>query len=118
MEINWPWRNSPKRIRFVVSVAKQYQNQGLTLGDLINKCNLGLLKAARHFDETKGFKLISYTVWWNLRQSILQTLPKQFRIVRLPLDKVGSLNKIQKTFSKLEQKFEREPFPKEVAEGL
>jgi RNA polymerase primary sigma factor len=101
----------------VVSVAKQYQNQGLSLGDLINEGNLGLIKAAQRFDETRGFKFISYAVWW-IRQSILQALAEQSRIVRLPLNRVGSLNKISKTFSELEQKFEREPSPEELAEVL
>lgn len=104
-------------LRFVVSVAKQYQNQGLSLGDLINEGNLGLIKAAQRFDETRGFKFISYAVWW-IRQSILQALAEQSRIVRLPLNRVGSLNKISKTFSELEQKFEREPSPEELAESL
>lgn len=104
-------------LRFVVSVAKQYQNQGLTLGDLINEGNLGLIKAAQRFDETRGFKFISYAVWW-IRQSILQALAEQSRIVRLPLNRVGSLNKISKTFSELEQKYEREPSPDEMAEVL
>ena len=104
-------------LRFVVSVAKQYQNQGLTLGDLINEGNLGLIKAAQRFDETRGFKFISSAVWW-IRQSILQALAEQSRIVRLPLNRVGSLNKISKTFSELEQKFEREPSPDELAEVL
>jgi len=104
-------------LRFVVSVAKQYQNQGLSLGDLINEGNLGLIKAAQRFDETRGFKFISYAVWW-IRQSILQALAEQSRIVRLPLNRVGSLNKISKTFSALEQKFEREPSPDELAEVL
>ena len=104
-------------LRFVVSVAKQYQNQGLSLGDLINEGNLGLIKAAQRFDETRGFKFISYAVWW-IRQSILQALAEQSRIVRLPLNRVGSLNKISKTFSELEQKFEREPSPDEHAEVL
>lgn len=104
-------------LRFVVSVSKQYQSQGLTLGDLINEGNLGLIKAAQRFDETRGFKFISYAVWW-IRQSILQALAEQSRIVRLPLNRVGSLNKISKTFSQLEQKFEREPTPDEMAEVL
>jgi RNA polymerase primary sigma factor len=101
-------------LRFVVSVAKQYQNQGLSLSDLINEGNLGLIKAAQRFDETRGFKFISYAVWW-IRQSILQALAEQSRIVRLPLNKVGSLNKINKAFSELEQEFEREPTPEELA---
>ncbi|MGB1017816.1 MAG: sigma-70 family RNA polymerase sigma factor [Chitinophagales bacterium] len=104
-------------LRFVVSVSKQYQNQGLSLSDLINEGNLGLIKAAQRFDETRGFKFISYAVWW-IRQSILQALAEQSRIVRLPLNKVGSLNKINKAFSKLEQEFEREPTPEELAELL
>ncbi len=104
-------------LRFVVSVAKQYQNQGLSLGDLINEGNLGLIKAAQRFDETRGFKFISYAVWW-IRQSILQALAEQSRIVRLPLNRVGSLNKISKKFSELEQRFEREPSPDELAEVL
>ena len=104
-------------LRFVVSVAKQYQNQGLSLGDLINEGNLGLIKAAQRFDETRGFKFISYAVWW-IRQSILQALAEQSRIVRLPLNRVGSLNRISKTFSELEQKYEREPSPDELAEVL
>jgi len=104
-------------LRFVVSVSKQYQNQGLTLGDLINEGNLGLIKAAKRFDETKGFKFISYAVWW-IRQSILQALAEQSRIVRLPLNRVGSLNKISRSISELEQKFEREPSPDEIAELL
>jgi RNA polymerase primary sigma factor len=104
-------------LRFVVSVAKQYQNQGLSLSDLINEGNLGLIKAAQRFDETRGFKFISYAVWW-IRQSILQALAEQSRIVRLPLNKVGSLNKINKAFSELEQTYEREPSPEELAELL
>ena len=104
-------------LRFVVSVAKQYQNQGLTLPDLINEGNLGLIKAAQKFDETRGFKFISYAVWW-IRQSILQALAEQARIVRLPLNQVGSLNKINKAFSKLEQEFERPPSAEELAEAL
>ncbi len=104
-------------LRFVVSVAKQYQNQGLTLPDLINEGNLGLIKAAQKFDETRGFKFISYAVWW-IRQSILQALAEQARIVRLPLNQVGSLNKINKAFSKLEQEYERAPSVEELAEIL
>jgi len=104
-------------LRFVVSVAKQYQNQGLSLPDLINEGNLGLIKAARRFDETRGFKFISYAVWW-IRQSILQALAEQSRIVRLPLNQVGSLNKINKAYSKLEQEFEREPTSEELAKLL
>ena len=104
-------------LRFVVSVAKQYQSQGLSLSDCINEGNLGLIKAAQRFDETRGFKFISYAVWW-IRQSILQALAEQSRIVRLPLNKVGSLNKINKTFSALEQEFEREPSQEELAEAL
>jgi RNA polymerase primary sigma factor len=101
-------------LRFVVSVAKQYQNQGLTLPDLINEGNLGLIKAARRFDETRGFKFISYAVWW-IRQSILQALAEQSRIVRLPLNKIGSINKINKMYAFLEQENEREPSPEEIA---
>ncbi|MBN1819653.1 MAG: sigma-70 family RNA polymerase sigma factor [Prolixibacteraceae bacterium] len=104
-------------LRFVVSVSKQYQNQGLSLPDLINEGNLGLIKAAQRFDETRGFKFISYAVWW-IRQSILQALAEQARIVRLPLNKIGSINKINKTFSKLEQEYQREPTVDEVAEIL
>jgi len=104
-------------LRFVVSVAKQYQNQGLTLPDLINEGNLGLIKAAQKFDETRGFKFISYAVWW-IRQSILQALAEQARIVRLPLNQVGSLNKINKAFSRLEQEYERAPSAEELAEAL
>jgi RNA polymerase primary sigma factor len=104
-------------LRFVVSVAKQYQNQGLSLPDLINEGNLGLIKAAEKFDETRGFKFISYAVWW-IRQSILQALAEQSRIVRLPLNQVGSLNKINKAFSKFEQENERKPSPEELSEVL
>ncbi len=104
-------------LRFVVSVAKQYQHQGLSLPDLINEGNLGLIKAAKKFDETKGFKFISYAVWW-IRQCILQALAEQSRIVRLPLNKIGALNKINKAFSQLEQEHERDPSPEEVAKIL
>tara|TARA_B100001540_G_C15754008_1_gene618380 strand:- start:224 stop:1087 length:864 start_codon:yes stop_codon:yes gene_type:complete len=102
-------------LRFVVSVSKQYQNQGLTLPDLINEGNLGLIKAAKRFDETRGFKFISYAVWW-IRQSILQALAEQSRIVRLPLNKIGSINKINKAYAILEQKFERPPTAEEISE--
>ncbi|GAB4134716.1 MAG: RNA polymerase sigma factor RpoD/SigA [Bacteroidia bacterium] len=104
-------------LRFVVSVSKQYQNQGLSLPDLINEGNLGLIKAARRFDETRGFKFISYAVWW-IRQSILQALAEQSRIVRLPLNQVGSLNKINKAYSRLEQEYEREPTAEELSQVL
>ena len=104
-------------LRFVVSVSKQYQNQGLSLPDLINEGNLGLIKAAQRFDETRGFKFISYAVWW-IRQSILQALAEQSRIVRLPLNKIGAINKINKAFALLEQEYEREPNAAEIAEML
>lgn len=104
-------------LRFVVSVAKQYQNQGLSLPDLINEGNLGLIKAAKRFDETRGFKFISYAVWW-IRQSIMQALAEQSRIVRLPINQLGSVNKIKKAFSTLEQKYEREPSNSELSEAL
>jgi len=110
-------RLTKANLRFVVSVAKQYQNQGLSLPDLINEGNVGLIKAAQRFDETRGFKFISYAVWW-IRQSILQALAEQSRIVRLPLNKVGLTNRIQKAFSQLEQQFEREPSAEELAELL
>jgi RNA polymerase primary sigma factor len=110
-------RLATANLRFVVSVAKQYQNQGLTLGDLINEGNLGLIKAAGRFDETKGFKFISYAVWW-IRQSILTAVAEQSRIVRLPLNQVGSLNKIRNASADLEQRLERAPTPEEVAENL
>lgn len=110
-------RLTKANLRFVVSVSKQYQNQGLTLPDLINEGNLGLIKAAQRFDETRGFKFISYAVWW-IRQSILQALAEQARIVRLPLNKIGSINKINKAFSRLEQQYERAPTPAELAEVL
>lgn len=104
-------------LRFVVSVAKQYQNQGLSLPDLINEGNLGLIKAAQRFDETKGFKFISYAVWW-IRQSILQAIAEQSRMVRLPLNQIGALNKVKKAFSKLEQEYQREPSPEEISEMI
>ncbi|MDX2415434.1 MAG: sigma-70 family RNA polymerase sigma factor [Bacteroidales bacterium] len=104
-------------LRFVVSVAKQYQNQGMSLPDLINEGNLGLIKAAQRFDETRGFKFISYAVWW-IRQAILQALAEQARIVRLPVNKIGSINKINRVFARLEQEFEREPSAQEIAEVL
>lgn len=110
-------RLTKANLRFVVSVAKQYQNQGLSLPDLINEGNLGLIKAAQRFDETRGFKFISYAVWW-IRQSILQALAEQARIVRLPLNKVGLTNRIQKAYSQLEQEFEREPSAEELADVL
>jgi len=110
-------RLTKANLRFVVSVAKQYQNQGLSLPDLINEGNLGLIKAAQRFDETRGFKFISYAVWW-IRQSILQALAEQSRIVRLPLNKVGLTNRIQKAYSQLEQEYEREPSAEELAEML
>lgn len=110
-------RLTKANLRFVVSVAKQYQNQGLTLPDLINEGNIGLIKAAQRFDETRGFKFISYAVWW-IRQSILQALAEQARIVRLPLNKIGTINKINRAYSELEQKFERPPSADEMADFL
>jgi RNA polymerase primary sigma factor len=110
-------RLTKANLRFVVSVAKQYQNQGITLGDLINEGNLGLIKAAKRFDETKGFKFISYAVWW-IRQSIISAISDQSRSVRLPLNQIGNLSKIRKAQSRLEQEFEREPTPEELAEML
>ena len=110
-------RLTTANLRFVVSVAKQYQTSGLTLGDLINEGNLGLVKAAKRFDETKGFKFISYAVWW-IRQSILSAINEQSRMVRLPLNKVGDISKIAKAASQLEQQFERQPTPEELAESL
>jgi RNA polymerase primary sigma factor len=110
-------RLTKANLRFVISVSKQYQNQGLTLPDLINEGNLGLIKAAQRFDETRGFKFISYAVWW-IRQSILQALAEQARIVRLPLNKIGSINRINKAFSELEQRLERPPSADELAELL
>jgi len=110
-------RLAQANLRFVVSVAKQYQNQGLTLGDLINEGNLGLIKAAWRFDETKGFKFISYAVWW-IRQSIISAVATQSRVVRLPLNQIGSLNKIRQSSSKLEQQFERPPTPEELADEM
>lgn len=110
-------RMTKANLRFVVSVSKQYQNQGLSLPDLINEGNLGLIKAAQRFDETRGFKFISYAVWW-IRQSILQALAEQARIVRLPLNKIGTINKVNRTFAELEQKYEREPTADEVADAM
>ena len=110
-------RLTKANLRFVVSVSKQYQNQGLSLPDLINEGNLGLIKAAERFDETRGFKFISYAVWW-IRQSILQALAEQARIVRLPLNRIGSINKINKAYAQLEQEYQREPNPKEIANLL
>lgn len=110
-------RLTTANLRFVVSVAKQYNSSGMTLGDLINEGNVGLVKAAKRFDETKGFKFISYAVWW-IRQSILSAINEQSRMVRLPLNKVGDLSKISKAVSKLEQKYERQPTPEEIAESL
>lgn len=110
-------RLTKANLRFVVSVSKQYQNQGLSLPDLINEGNMGLIKAAERFDETRGFKFISYAVWW-IRQSILQALAEQARIVRLPLNKIGTINRINRAFSELEQKYERPPTAEELAEFL
>lgn len=110
-------RLTKANLRFVISVSKQYQNQGLSLSDLINEGNLGLIKAAQRFDETRGFKFISYAVWW-IRQSILQAIAEHARIVRLPLNKIGSINKVNKAFSKLEQQYERKPSTDELAEEL
>jgi RNA polymerase primary sigma factor len=110
-------RLTKANLRFVVSVSKQYQNQGLTLPDLINEGNLGLIKAARRFDETRGFKFISYAVWW-IRQSILQALAEQSRIVRLPLNKIGTISKVNKAYARLEQEYERPPNVDEIAENL
>src|SRR3982750_469430 len=104
-------------LRFVVSVAKQFHSNSLSLGDLINEGNVGLIKAAQRFDETRGFKFISYAVWW-IRQSIMQAMAEQSRIVRLPLNRVSALNKLSRTFSDLEQKFQREPLPEEMAEVI
>src|SRR6186713_2070598 len=110
-------RLTKTNLRFVFSVAKQYQNQGLSLGDLINEGNLGLIKAAKRFDETRGFKFISYAVWW-IRQSIMQALAEQSRVVRLPLNRLGTLNKLNKTYATLEQQFQRDPSAEELAEVL
>src|SRR5476651_1261162 len=110
-------RLTKTNLRFVVSVAIQYQNQGLTLGDLINEGNLGLIKAAKRFDETKGFKFISYAVWW-IRQSILQSIAEQSRLVRLPLNQIGAMNKVKRALAKLEQVYQREPSPEEISEAV
>src|SRR5436189_5317827 len=110
-------RLTKANLRFVVSVAKQYQNQGLSLPDLINEGNLGLIKAAQRFDETKGFKFISYAVWW-IRQSILQAIAEQSRMVRLPLNQIGAMNKVKKALAKLEQQYQREPSPDEISEAV